>query len=96
MSVAGNTVGTAYTWSSSGLLNDVKDWYANPATNFGWDIVNADEGIAQSVKVFYSREYAVNTALRPKLTITYVPEPTAIVLALAACPLFLLRRDRKG
>src|SRR4029079_6670684 len=96
LSVAGSTVGTAYTWTSAGLLNDVKDWYANPATNFGWDLVNADEGITQSVKAFYSREYTVNTALRPKLTITYVPEPTAIILALSASPLFLLRRARKG
>jgi hypothetical protein len=96
LSVAGNTVGTPYTWTSAGLLSDVKDWYANPATNFGWDMVNSDEGIAQSVKVFYSREYTVNTAFRPRLTITYVPEPTAIVLVLAASPLFLLRRGRKS
>jgi hypothetical protein len=95
LSVAGSIPGTAYTWTSAGLLNDVKDWYANSATNFGWDIVNADEGTAQSVKAFYSREYAANTALRPKLTITYVPEPTAIVLVLSVSPLFLLRRSRK-
>jgi hypothetical protein len=96
VSVAGNTVGTSYTWTSAGLLNDVKDWYANPATNFGWDLVNSDEGTAQSVKAFYSREYTTNTAFRPELTITYVPEPTAIVLALLASPLFLLRRGRKS
>src|SRR4029079_14349030 len=76
LSVAGNTVNTTYTWTSAGLLIDVKDWYANPAANFGWDLINADEGITQSVKVFYSREFAGNTAFWPKLTITYVPEPT--------------------
>jgi hypothetical protein len=96
LSVAGSTVGTTYTWSSAGLLSDVKDWYANPATNFGWDLVNSDEGITQSVKVFYSKEFTTNTSLRPKLTITYVPEPTAIVLALVASPLLLLRRGRKN
>jgi hypothetical protein len=96
LSVYGSTPGTTYTWSSAGLLSDVKNWYANPVSNFGWDIVNADEGITQSVKVFYSREYTANTAFRPKLTITYVPEPTAIVLALVASPLFLLRRGRKS
>lgn len=95
LSVAGNTPGTAYTWTSAGLLNDVKDWYANPAANSGWEIVNADEGIPQSVKAFYSREYSVNTALRPTLTITYVPEPTAFVLALVGGALLLLRRGGK-
>jgi hypothetical protein len=94
LSVVGSTANTTYTWTSAGLLNDVKDWYANPSTNFGWDLVNADEGITQSVKVFYSKEYTTNTAFRPKLTITYVPEPTAMVLALLSSPLFLLRRRR--
>jgi hypothetical protein len=92
LSVAGSTVGTSYTWTSPGLVSDVQSWYANPATNFGWDLVNADEGITQSVKAFYSREYTANTAFRPKLTITYVPEPTPLVLALLASPWFLLRR----
>jgi hypothetical protein len=96
LSVAGSTAGTTYTWTSAGLLSDVKDWYANPATNFGWDVVNSDEAVQQSVKVFYSKEFATNTAPWPKLSITYVPEPTAIVLALMASPLFLLRRGRKS
>jgi hypothetical protein len=96
LSVAGNMVNTTYTWTSAGLLSDVQNWYANPATNFGWDLVNADEGITQSVKVFYSREYTTNLAFRPKLSITYVPEPTAIVLTLLASPLFLLRHGRKS
>jgi hypothetical protein len=96
LSVAGNTVNTTYTWTSAGLLNDVKDWYANPATNFGWDLVNSDEAITQSVKVFYSREFTTTPGFRPKLTITYVPEPTAVVLALMASPLLLLRGGRKN
>jgi hypothetical protein len=95
LSVAGSAAGTTYTWTSASLLNDVKDWYANPATNFGWDIISADEAVAQSVKVFYSREFST-ASVRPKLTITYVPEPTAIVLALLASPVLLLRRERKS
>jgi hypothetical protein len=96
LSVAGSTVGTTYTWTSPGLLSDVQSWYANPATNFGWDIVNSDESIQQSVKTFYSREDVRLTPLAPKLTITYIPEPATIVLAAMGSALFLLRRGRKN
>jgi hypothetical protein len=96
LAVAGNSAGTAYTWSSPGLLSDVQNWYANPASNFGWALVNADEATQQSVKVFYSREFATNAAFLPKLSITYVPEPTGIFLTAIASLAFLLRRGRQN
>jgi hypothetical protein len=96
LSIAGSTPGATYTWASAGLLNDVKNWYANPATNFGWDIVNSDEAVQQSVKTFYSREFATISAFQPRLTITYVPEPAALGLAVFAGALCLPSRKWNG
>jgi hypothetical protein len=81
----GNTVDTPYTWSSTAaLVNDVSGWYANPATNFGWELVNAVESTNQTVKGFYTRE-STQAAFRPALTIEYplVPEPATLAMALS-------------
>lgn len=92
--VTGNTVGSQFTWSSPTLLSDVIDWYSNPANNHGWELISSLEGTAQSVKTFYSKEFTSDSSRWPKLTVTYVPEPTAGLLALLASPLWLFYRRR--
>jgi len=58
-----------YTWSSSGMLNDITSWLANPASNFGW-IVRGDEVNLRSAKRFNTRENPEGGS-RPVLTIEY-------------------------
>jgi hypothetical protein len=96
-------VETFFTWNSPGLLADVQRWYLNPATNFGWLLLNAGEGTASSVKAFYSRSApqnasggTINPEFHPRLIVTYVPEPSALVLACLASSLILLRRGQKA
>ena len=57
-------------------------WYSNSANNHGWELISSLEGTAQSVKAFYSKEFTSDPTRWPKLTVTYVPEPTAGMLAL--------------
>lgn len=78
---------SAVTWSSSQLTVDVQSWLDNPAQNFGWALVNANEAtIAASVRGFYTEEFGGSFA--PALTIHYdvatVPEPSSIGL-IAGC-----------
>lgn len=58
-----------YTWSSTGLVNDVESWLANPGSNFGWVIIG-DEQTVGSAKRFDTRENSV-AANRPNLIIDY-------------------------
>jgi hypothetical protein len=99
----GGPVDTPFTWSSTAaLVADVQNWLDSPATNFGWAIVNANEGTSSSVKAFYSRSATQNSSnvpnsldltWRPALTITYIPEPNGILLLIVAGQvLFFLRR----
>ena len=76
------------------LFSDVIDWYSNSANNHGWELISSLEGTAQSVKAFYSKEFTSDPTRWPKLTVTYVPEPTAGMLALLASPLWLFYRRR--
>lgn len=55
-------------WSSTAMLNDVKAWIANPATNYGWIFIG-DESTDGSAKRFSSREETIYP--KPTLTITY-------------------------
>jgi hypothetical protein len=91
----GSTLGQQYIFSSPTLLNEVIDMYLNPGNNHGWELVNEGEGVndQQTVKSFYSRE-ATPIGLRPVLSITFVPEPGSVSLALLACPLWLGCRRR--
>lgn len=90
------SVGTAYSWSGPTLLADVISWYANPSSNHGWILINENEGAgdSQTVKAFYSRE-ASPTTVRPVLSVTFVPEPTAAGLMLITLPLGLVHRHRR-
>jgi hypothetical protein len=60
-----------YTWSGPGLIKDIKDWIANPDSNYGWIIIN--QGGNKSAKRFNSRE---NDADRPLLNIQYLVTST--------------------
>jgi len=92
--VAGNTVGSTFTWSSPTLFSDVVDWYSNPSNNHGWELISSLEGTPQSVKTFYSKEFTSDPSRWPKLTVNYVPEPTAGLLALLVSPLWPFYRRR--
>lgn len=73
---ASRSVGTlgAYTWRSTGMNADVAFWLANPAQNFGWEVVGNEVSAATS-KAFASRQNAT-LANRPVLTVYYTT-PTA-------------------
>jgi hypothetical protein len=85
----GGAVDNSHTWlSTPALVSDIQSWLSNPATNFGWALINAGEGTSQSVKAFYSRSATQNSsggtldpAWRPLLTVTYViPEPASVLV----------------
>ncbi|MFU8829142.1 MAG: DNRLRE domain-containing protein, partial [Phycisphaerales bacterium] len=62
---------TSYTWTGSGIVDDVQHWVNMPQANFGW-IIRGDETSSANTKRFDSRE--VNTiANRPTLIVTYLP-----------------------
>jgi len=88
----GNITNTSYTWASTpALVADVQGWLDNPATNFGWELVNEDETSARTFRAFYSRESST-ASFRPQLQITYtaaVPEPSGFLLiAVGAAAVF--------
>jgi len=55
--------------SGANLLNDVKGWYASPATNNGWILIATNESQNRSARKISSRE--AGASLAPTLTITY-------------------------
>lgn len=63
----GSTLGTYTFPSTPQMVADVKDWYENPASDFGW-IVIGDETAPGSSKRFGSRENL--SGGRPTLTLT--------------------------
>lgn len=92
--VVNRNVGDLFDWSSPELLDDVRQWYADPATNFGWLLKHADESGTATFRAFYSRD-VLTEANRPVLTVTYsvVPEPATLLLAvLAGGALIVIRR----
>jgi hypothetical protein len=80
--IASGPVDTPYTWeSTAALVQDVQGWLESPTTNFGWVLINTNEGTARSQKAFYSRDATQNSSgvtnsldptWRPNLTITFV------------------------
>ena len=63
----------AFGWDSQWLNNDVTrgvQTMGNGAeTNYGWKIVPVSGN--NNIKIFFSRDYAINPSLRPALTIKY-------------------------
>ncbi|HVT30025.1 MAG TPA: DNRLRE domain-containing protein [Lacipirellulaceae bacterium] len=102
----GGPTDTPFTWSSTAaLVDDVQSWLDDPASNFGWALINENEAANQTVKAFYSREATQNSsgvsnsldpAWRPRLTITYqsiaVPEPSVWLLTAVGPLAFFLKR----
>lgn len=104
--VVGGAIENQQKWlSTASLISDVQGWLDNPAANFGWAIVNANETSIATMKAFYSRQAtlnnggtgsAINPAWLPTLTITYVPEPASATLLLVSggSVLFVRRRQK--
>jgi hypothetical protein len=83
-----NAAGTVYTYPSNAqLVADVQGWLNNPATNFGWELINADETSQRTFFAFFSREWHTftggNAAQEPVLQVTYTP-PTIVPVPAAA------------
>jgi len=75
-----------FTWSSTGMVDDVQNWVLNPSTNFGW-IVRGVEGTTMTAVRFGSRTNPAE-AQRPHLTIQYVPEPAVLSYGIFALLFF--------
>ncbi|MEY2531956.1 MAG: hypothetical protein QOI96_2041, partial [Verrucomicrobiota bacterium] len=61
----------AYTFSSNpALVSDVKQWLANPSTNFGWIVISESEATTGTHRTFASRESSANN--KPTLVVQYV------------------------
>jgi len=58
-----------YTWTGPGVTSDVREWFINPNSNFGWILIN--ESGNKTAKRFDSREN-VTAEFQPKLMITYL------------------------
>jgi hypothetical protein len=58
-----------YTWSDAQMITDVQNWIDGNSPEYGWILVG-DESDIGTAKRFDSRENS-NTALRPRLIVTY-------------------------
>jgi hypothetical protein len=106
--VVGGPMDNQQKWlSTSALISDVQGWLNNPATNFGWAIVNANETSIATMKAFYSHQAtlsnggvagspAIDPTWLPRLTVTYVPEPAGAVLVVLGGALVLCVRRRQN
>ena len=86
-----------YVWgSSAGLVDDVRAWQADPATNFGFILVSGGEASLGSGRRFGSKEQPGGATPPAQLTVTYtmVPEPAVAGLCLAGLAGLVLTRRR--
>ena len=84
--VVADVINAPYVWlTTASLVADVQGWLNEPASNFGWALINAQETTPADFRVFYSREVA-DGLLRPQLRIDFtapaatVPEPASLLL----------------
>jgi hypothetical protein len=88
-------VGT-YVWgSSSELVNDVRTWIGNPASNFGFILISQSEGVLGSGRRFGAIEQPGGLIPPAQLIVTYsiVPEASVSCLVmLGMAGVFLTRR----
>ena len=80
------------TWSGANLTSMVQDWYDGTTTNYGLTLRAMNTG--DSYVTFWSSDYTTDASLRPKLDITYTPEPATMSLLLLGLPLALRRRRK--
>jgi hypothetical protein len=79
-----SVINAPFTWlSTPAFVGDVQGWLNNPATNFGWELINLDEVTTTDFRAFYTREESDPT-LRPQLQVTFTapvaaPEPANMV-----------------
>ena len=66
-----------YTWSNTGLIEDVKYWLESPDLNFGWAIIG-DESKTSTAKRFISRNFS-DPELHPRLIIEYTPDRETVI-----------------
>jgi hypothetical protein len=95
--VVGTTLNSTNSWlSTASLVSDVQGWLDNPATNFGWILVNADETSANTSRTFFSSEVATAT-FRPQLVVEFtpIPEPGGAILALAWAAVWFATRVKR-
>lgn len=74
--------GQFYSWSGAGMAADVQAWLDNPAENFGW-LLMGDESERCTAKRLNGSTLNNPMDVAPVLTVSYVPEPSAIGLAAA-------------
>jgi hypothetical protein len=80
----------------TGLVADVEQWLADPASNSGWLLKMADESPIRTARRFYSKETTTG-AFQPRLVIDYtaIPEPASLVtILLGTTGLGFTRRGR--
>lgn len=74
---------SGYTWGSTPeLVEDVRAWLTDPASNFGFILVSDGEDLLASGRRFASTEQSDPNHPAPQLTVTYslVPEPAVAAL----------------
>jgi hypothetical protein len=83
-----------YTWSSAGLLSDVRMFAAAPSLNFGWFIIGPESSMGVTRR-FDSSESASAGGIVPRLEVewTVVPAPASALALL--CVLAPSRRRRR-
>lgn len=65
-----------YTWGPTAqMIADVQEWVSNPSQNFGWILIGEEE-VQMSAKRFDTREH-MNTNVRPRLIVTFLPTAVA-------------------
>lgn len=68
-----------YEWSAGpAMLADLQSWLDNPAMNFGWIVLGGESG-PSTAKRFDTKDNP-NAAVRPVLTVQYVPTPGVMAL----------------
>lgn len=86
-----------YVWASNPeLVNDVRFWVENPASNHGFMLMSQSEGSPGSGRRFGATEQPGGTIPPAQLVVTYtlVPEPEAACLFLLGMGGFMLTRRR--